>query len=193
MKMKIIPVKPKQYLEQGFRFCGGYTIKAILSAYNLDEKQQPKDYLPFLGKVLGFATARTIQDIFKKYGFQAPILRAKNCQNKIAILKKELEKNHPVIIRIGNGYSKQGSYSLWRRLFIGHWVNIWGYDDKKQIFYLYDSYISKRNPLILIGNVQRTYKQVLRDWRGTIYTYNQYLYMPVIYLKNDLKTIPHDH
>ena len=59
-----------------------------------------------------------------------------------------------------------GKFNLLQALIIGHWVSLWGFDDKKKVFYLYDSAVPlkewKKN--LPIGNVIRSYDNVLRDW-----------------------------
>ena len=177
--MKILNVKPKRYLEQGMRYCGGYTIKAILSAYGLDDNRDPKEYLPFLWKSLGFTTPNVIQNVLRGYGIRSQIIIISNLPDnkKLEIIKKELDKNHPVILLIGNGYSKEGKYSWLKQKLAGHWISVWGYDNKKKLFYIYDSYSHKKN-IPPIGNVKRTYSQLLRDWKGAIYT-KSYLYISI--------------
>ena len=59
----VVKVKPKEYLQQGMRYCGGYTIKAILSAYNFDDGRHPKKYLPLLIKSLGFTLPGDIKEV----------------------------------------------------------------------------------------------------------------------------------
>jgi len=173
---KIINVKPKEYLEQGIRYCGGYTMKAILSAYNLDDNMHPKDYIPLLGKIIG-TFPRMIQQTLKEYGLNCSIKTAASLSDikKLEAIKNELNKNRPVILFIGNGYTKRGKYYWLGQKLISHWISVWGYNDDKKVFYLYDSYYSKKDKLP-IGNVKRTYSQVLRDWRGTFYT-KSYLYI----------------
>ncbi|MBI5002162.1 C39 family peptidase [Candidatus Woesearchaeota archaeon] len=184
MIKKVVNHKPKEYLQQGMRHCGGYTIKAILSAYNLDDGRHPKKYLLPKVKSLGFTTPKLIQETLKKYGFDAPIKRANKLSDdrKIQSIKKELDKNRPVILLIGNGYSSTGKYSALRMNCISHWISVWGYNDKEKIFFIYDSYVDKKSyDKILVGNVKRTYKQVLRDWKGTFYFRTKsFLYMPVM-------------
>jgi len=47
-----------------------------------------------------------------------------------------------------------------------HWITLWGYDKRKQFFYVYDSGLPKNywNKKLPIGNTMRTYKEVLIDW-----------------------------
>lgn len=49
-----------------------------------------------------------------------------------------------------------------------HWIAIAGYDDAKQIFYVYDSRFGKdsMNPELPIGNFTFTYEELLHRWRG---------------------------
>ena len=183
MGRAIIKVKPKKYLQQGMRYCGGYTIKAILSAYNLDDGRCPKEYLPLLIKSLGFTLPGDFKKVLQKYGLKVSIQRANKFSNteKLELLKKELNRNHPVVISIGNGYSPPGKYSSLRRHLIAHWISIWGYDDNKKVFYIYDSYADPKSyDEVPIGNVKRSYDQILRDWRGSIYTrVRSFLYITV--------------
>ena len=86
-------------------------------------------------------------------------------EEKIGLLKRLLSQNTPVMIRIGNGYLTDEYNSFLGRI-VGHWITLWGYDDEKQTFYVYDSglpeeYRSKNLP---IGNTTRLYKEILRDW-----------------------------
>lgn len=181
---KVVNHKPKEYLQQGMRHCGGYTIKAILSAYNLDDGRQPKKYLPLKIKSLGFTTPRLIQETLKQYGFNAPIKRANKFSDdkKIQLVKEELDKSRPVILLIGNGYSPTGKYSTLQMNCVSHWITVWGYDDTDKVFFVYDSYVDSNSyDKIPVGNVKRTYEQVLRDWKGAFYfRFKSFLYMPVM-------------
>lgn len=166
-------MRPQEYLQQGMRYCGGYTIKAILSAYGLDDGRHPKKYLPLLIRIFGFTTPTIIKKVLEKYRLHCTLKRMDTLSDneKINTLKKELQNNHPVVISIGNGYSPEGTYASWRRHSIAHWISLWGYDDTKKVFYVYDSYASPQHyDTVPIGNVQRSYEQILRDWRGTVYT-----------------------
>ena len=184
MFQKIVNHKPREYLQQGMRHCGGYIIKAILSAYNLDDGRHPKKYLPLKIKSLGFTTPKLIQETLKQYGFDAPIKRANKFSDneKIQSIKKELDKNHPVILLIGNGYLSTGEFSELRMNCVSHWITVWGYNDKEKTFFIYDSYVDKKSyDKIPVGNVTRTYEQVLRDWKGAFYfRIKSFLYIPVM-------------
>lgn len=173
--MKLLNIRPKRYLEQGLRYCGGYTIKAILSAYRLDDGRHPKRYL----LSLRFTTLNIIKKILENYRLKSQIKNARNLSDndKLKLIKKELNKNHPVILLIGNGYSKHGEYSWLRKQLIAHWVSVWGYNNEDKVFYVYDSFSHKKDN-VPIGNVKRNYYQLLRDWKGALYT-KKYLYIVI--------------
>ena len=189
----VVNVKPKEYLQQGMRHCGGYTVKAILSAYNLDDGRHPRGYiLPLIKRLrdFGLVSPEMVSKELEKYIYSAPIKQANKLSDggKINQIKKEINKNHPVILLIGNGYSPQGKYSWLQQQFVRHWISVWGYDDKQNVFFIYDSFVDKQNyDKVPIGNVKRTYKQVLRDWKGVFYLrFRNFLYIPVI-SKKDIK------
>ena len=94
MARVIVKVKPKEYLQQGMRYCGGYTIKAILSAYDFDDDRHPKKYLPLLIKSLGFTLPSNIKKILQKHGLKISIQRANKVSDKkkLELLKKELKQ-----------------------------------------------------------------------------------------------------
>ena len=182
--IKVINKKPKEYLQQKLRYCGGYVIKGILSAYNLDDGRHPKKYLPIIQRLnlksFGMTTPIVISKSLEKYGLSALIKRANKFSDskKIKLIKNELNKDHPVILLIGNGYSHNGKHYPIGRYLFAHWITIWGYNDNEEVFYIYDSFYHKKDRMP-VGNVKKTYPQVLRDWKGTFYT-SDFLYIPVI-------------
>ncbi len=184
MTIKVVNVRPDKYLQQGMRYCGGFTIKAILSAYGYDNGHHPKKFLPKLAQFMRFATPKNISQQIEKYDLEAPIRRANTLSDheKITILEEELRKNRPIILLIGNGYTPKGTYHEVQRHIISHWVSIWGYDNKEKVFFIYDSYVDpKYYDDVPIGNVKRTYNQILRDWKGAVYTRHlSFTYIPVM-------------
>ncbi len=161
---------PKEYLKQGLGGCGAYSVKAILSAYDKDDERSPYDYCPNL--LLKYTRAPTASikwvKVLQSYGINAQSGNAKHLSDKerIDLLKNLIDKNTPVMLRVGNGYLPNGKYSNLIASFIGHWITIWGYDNREQVFYIYDSCVSlnKHNKTIPVGNTKRTSEEVLRDW-----------------------------
>jgi len=151
--------------------CGVYSVKAILSAFGLDDKKHPKEYhTNWIGKHLfSFAIGQKYYDkIFQSYGVQSETKTAKKLPNeeKLKLLKELLSQDNPVMIRIGNGYLTEKYNSILGKL-VPHWITLWGYDDdSKQLFYVYDSGLPKKawSTNLPIGNTTRTYQEILRDW-----------------------------
>src|SRR3989338_708431 len=146
-KKYILTIKPKEYLKQGPSHCGVYSIKAILSAYGLDDKTHPKYYHPnlFHQEISITWGKRYYTDILAKYGIDASMISAEGFSEneKLNILKNLLSHNAPVMIRTGNGYISDTYNPLLGKL-ITHWLTLWGYDDNHKIFYVYDSGLRKK-------------------------------------------------
>ena len=173
----MLPVHPKEYLKQGLSHCGAYSVKGILSAYGKDHERHPRDYhTHWINRFTGSGLSSKLYYVrmLQSYGFNACGESGDELSDggRLTLLKTLLAGNAPVMLMIGNGYTPGGEYKPWMAKFISHWITVWGYDDEQQVFYLYDSCV--QNALydkdIPIGNKMRTYKQILRDWRGSVTT-----------------------
>ena len=177
----IVSRKPKEYLKQGPTGCGAFSTKGILSAYGRDDKTHPFQYYP--PSIVPFiAPLGTWVKILNAYGMNAKLQSMQGLSNeqRLNALKELLRNDTPVMLCIGNGYRGNGIWSKARWWFISHWITLWGFDDEQDIFYIYDSAVPLRyrNNSIPIGNISRTYAQVLRDlgggqpwwWRDTYIT-----------------------
>ena len=82
-----------------------------------------------------------------------------------------IAKNSPIMISIGNGYLPNGKFSSILQKIVGHWITIWGYNDREQVFYVYDSGLSSTayDSKVPIGNASRRYTEILRDWGAGIF------------------------
>lgn len=162
--------RPKEYLEQGLTQCGAYNAKAILSAFGKDTKSHPRDYQPSLfSRYTGMGSDPHIwPKVLQSYGVPAEegCMSKMSDMERLALLKNLLSNNRPIMLRIGNGYAKSGNYHGIAANFIGHRISLWGFDDEKQIFYVYDPYVArnKHDKNIPIGNTARTFSEILRDW-----------------------------
>lgn len=166
----ILSIKPDKYLSQGLSNCGLFSVKGILSSYGLDDKGDPREYHSnLLSRVTSITWGKNyFNNILASYGIDSEIGFAEDIstEEKLNLLKKILLKNTPVMIRIGNGYLSSGEYNRVMGKLMPHWVTLWGYDDEKRIFYLYDSGLPEKgwNKSLPIGNTTRTYDEILRDW-----------------------------
>ncbi len=180
----ILQNEPKEYLVQGPNHCGMFAIKGILSAYKKDAKKDPRDYQPNrLGRLIGWTFPWTFEQVLSQYGFFSSVGWVVNTSHKekIARLKELIMKHKAVILLIGNGYQRDGRFNLFRSRFTSHWITIWGYADKQECFYIYDSAVPKNlhDRSIPIGNVQRSYQVVLRDWSALSIPFMRNLYIAV--------------
>lgn len=172
----VVANSPSEYLVQGSSHCGAYSVKGILSAYGLDSKELPEEYhTNLVSRLTGVGFLKNYYvNVLKRHGLEAEGNNASGVSDKekLELLKGLISRNTPVMIVIGNGYTREGKYHPWRAMVYGHWITLWGYNDKKKMFYVYDSYTSPQfyNKNIPIGNVERTYDQVLRDWKGALNT-----------------------
>lgn len=169
-KKFILSVKPDKYLSQGVSNCGLFSVKGILSAYGLDDKGDPREYH---SNILSRFTSITwgmnyYNQILTSYGIDSKMDFAEkgSSEEKLCIVKELLSKNTPVMIRIGNGYFPSAKYSSFTAKFMPHWITLWGYDDEKEVFYVYDSGLQKKdwNKTLPIGNTTRSYKEIVKDW-----------------------------
>lgn len=161
---------PKEYLEQGLNHCGAYSTKAVLSAFGKDTKKTPQEYYPSSwGKLTSLINSLKVwPKVLREYGVPARTgnVRDLSDKEKIKLLKTRLDKNKVMMLRIGNGYTKSGKYYPFIASFLGHWITLWGYNEKKRIFYVYDSWVplKRHTKKVPVGNTTRNYKGILRDW-----------------------------
>ncbi len=182
----IVSKRPKEFLKQGLMYCGAYSVKAILEAYGKVDKKNPEDYhLSLWRKISGLTSAYTWQKVLKNYGLNAEVGDAESLisTERINFLKELLFSDNSIMVRIGNGYLPSGKYSRILGLILGHWITVWGYDDQKQVFYVYDSAVAPAlyDENIPTGNKQRTYQEMLRDWRGGLFPWPfwRFLYIKI--------------
>lgn len=178
--MKIISKAPKEYLLQGRSHCSVFTLRAILSAYQKGELKEPREYhISKFGKLTGGVFEKTFVKLLSQNGIVAKIKNARNKsdQEKIKTLQELLEKDKPVILLIGRGDKKDGSYSSLKAKLVGHWISLWGYNEKG--FYVYDS-AAKDKTNLPIGNTFYSFEKILRDWQGPWFPYKaSFLYIEI--------------
>ena len=141
----ILSHRPKRYLKQGLTNCGLYAAEGILSAYgrNPSEKSPSEFHESAIQRALGLTPVPLIVRVLQKHGLRSQIGNARDWSNekRLTFLKETLSKDTPIVIRIGGGYSGNGIYKPILGRIIGHWITLWGYDDEKEVFYVYDSAI----------------------------------------------------
>lgn len=166
----IVSHAPKEYPHQEGLTCGEYNVRAILDGFEIP--YQPPSSLRLRIRMFGYSFIQDISDLLQFHGVPAPMRYAAQLsdEEKIRILRKHIKGNQPVLLAIGNGHLRRGVYSPVARFFIGHFVTIYGYCNKDDIFFVYDPYlVGPYHENIPIGNEVRTFKEIIRDWRGPFY------------------------
>ncbi|MCA9386307.1 hypothetical protein KC717_06705 [Candidatus Dojkabacteria bacterium] len=183
----IVSKQPNEYLKQGLSHCGVYTAKGILEAYDKFDFDQPEElHNSLLGRLTGSLTPKMLKNVLETNGLNSTIGIAQGSdKQKIEIIKEEILNDRPVIVLIGNGYKKDGSFSKFKKSYMSHWISVWGFNDETKVFYLYDSCVPRElySKNIPIGNIERSYERVVEDWSGSFYrnllAWSAYLYIKV--------------
>lgn len=165
-----MPSAPKWYRKQGLSHCGLYSIEAILSASGLNnQNNKPNSFSQTLfQRILGITSISALEEILRVHGFETSSGTAINLsdQEKLVFLKKKLFEGKTIIICIGNGYmNARSSYCSLKACVASHWITLWGYNETRRVFYIYDSKMPRNiNSNLPIGNTEVSYDDLLRDW-----------------------------
>jgi hypothetical protein len=167
---KVVRYTPQEYPHQQGLTCGEFNLMGILAAFNLDYHKPERVRLRIW--LLGYSFIQDIADRLEAHGLSAPVRHANHLSddNKLDLLKSQLDQDQPVLMAIGNGHLNRGRYVPLARFFLGHFITLYGYSDRERRFYIYDPYLEGDYPdEIPVGNEIRSYDQLLRDWRGPFY------------------------
>jgi hypothetical protein len=170
--IKIVPHQPDIFYEQNVPYCGGFSIAAVLSAYEIQRHQSIGSYMSNMGRLIGGMSPKGLIRTLRANGIEGEIHRCiwMADSERINILRQEIDQERPVLLLIGNGHEKCGIFSNIRSQGISHlhWITIWGYHDDG--FFIYDSvahpYQYERIPA---GNIERSSNDLLRDWSRPFY------------------------
>jgi hypothetical protein len=181
--VRVVKHAPSGYEHQQGMTCGETNVRTIVDGFGV--VFQPLANPPLRVKLFGFSFVKDIQSLFKLNGLSAPIRHASKLDDraKLKTIQEHIDRDEPVLVAIGNGHIKRGKFSPLARLFLGHFITIYGYNVECQIFYIYDSWLEGVfDGEIPIGNEVRTFAQFLWDWKGTLY-YGfidmDHIYLPV--------------
>lgn len=141
-----------------------YTIHAILEAYHKRLKKNVFLYwVNLLSKLTGFLLPWSLLQVLNKNGIKARIWTCRSRFFKVKLNTiKQWVTNWPVILLIGHWY-KWRQFSIWKVLFLQHYLSVWGFDDEKEIFYVYDSSAQKElvKEDIPIWNIELPYNDLI--------------------------------
>ena len=151
--------------DRKFWWCALYSLKAVIEWKN--EKSRPiKDYsVDWRSRTTYLMTPRWITKVLKKYKLKYKIIKASKLSEneKLEILKNNLKK-WPIILLVANGQTKRKRFSWRKAIFHRHYITLWWYNDKKKIFYVYDSNTKRKTQqYIMKWTLQIPYKYILKQ------------------------------
>jgi len=144
--------------------CAHYSLKAVIE-WNWKKVKDIKDYSSdWWSRNTYFMTPWWIKKVLKKYNLRYSILNARKLRDKerLFLLKQNL-KDWPIILLVANWQTKKKRFLWWKALIHWHYVTLWWYNDKKKIFYVYDS--NTKRSLWSKWMLEVPYKYILKEWK----------------------------
>lgn len=144
--------------------CAHYSLKAVIEWEKNIEKSIENYSSDWWSRNTYLMTPWWIKKVLKKYKLKYTILNARKLgdEERLFLLKMNL-KDGPIILLTANWQTKKKWFSWKKALTHWHYVTLRGYNDKKKIFYVYDSN-TKRNPWKQ-WTLEIPYKYVLMGWK----------------------------
>ncbi len=180
---KLVRSLPPAYPSQVGLSCGEANARSVVESFGL--AFEPPAKASWTVRLLGYSLLGDLRSLLESHGLKAPIQSAAGMSRKarVDLLRSHLDGGHPVIIAIGNGHLHRDRYFAAARLFLGHYLTLYGFEDATERFFVYDSYLKGEPDTPLpAGNETRTYSETLRDWRGPLYyplIGRRYVYIPI--------------
>ena len=166
--MVILQTPPDWFPLRNRRFwsCAHHSLKAVIEWKN-GESQPMKEYSAnWWSRTTYLMTPWWITRVLKKYQLDYKILKGKNLneEEKLELLKWNLKK-WPIILLVANGQTKKKWFSRRRAIFHWHYVTLWWYNDRENIFFVYDSNTRRKTEEYLMKwTIKVPYKYVLKEW-----------------------------
>ena len=150
----IVTYKPTKYMTQPFyRYCGIFQIMTILESRFWLQKWH-KEFFTWFTKFTWFTLPNQLVKKFNELWLSASFLNKEHFT--IESVKHYLNNDKNIVLLTGHGYkTKWDSFNPLKAFFGQHYISIWGYDNIKKGFYIYDSSIkqTKINRSLPIGNM----------------------------------------
>jgi hypothetical protein len=169
----ILENRPFYYYEQNVPFCGGFSVAGIATAFSMADYDIPiSSYMSQWGRLFGGMTPANAAVSLNSLNIAAFLNRANalSDEDRLQVLREEIDSGKPVMLLVSNGFRKDGTYSglkSQQALYL-HWITLWGY--YADGFFVYDSAVGPElyRP-VPIGNTERSNHEILRDWSRPFY------------------------
>ena len=149
----------------------------------------PSEHPRLRVRAFGLSFVSDLQRALTRHGVDAEIRHATELhdESRLALLRGHIDSHEPVILAIGHGHLSRSRDSALARTLVGHFVTIYGYDAERGVFFVYDPYLrgDSVEPLPA-GNVERTSREILRDWKGPFYY--RFIGMDHVYLPVSMRS-----
>lgn len=147
-------------------WCANYSLKAVIEWKNRTKRPIEEYAADWWSRATYLMTPRWITKVLKKYKLKYSILKAKTLSDdeRLFLLKYNL-KRWPIILLVANWQTKKKRFSRSRALVHRHYITLWGYDEKKKIFYVYDSNTKRKTETeVMKWTLKVPYKYILKEW-----------------------------
>ncbi len=168
--VNVVPMLPSEYPRQAGLTCGEYNLRILLDAFDIEYR--PPEHPRIRQRLFGLSFVADLQQALVRHGVDTEIHHATELhdESRLALLRGHIDSHEPVILAIGNAHLSRDRDSALARAIVGHFITIYGYDAERDVFFVYDPYLQGDPPRPLpAGNVERTSREILRDWRGPFY------------------------
>lgn len=159
-----IPPEGFPLRERKIWWCAHYSLKAVIE-WKRKKIKDIEDYSSdWRSRNTYLMTPRWMKKVLKKYNLKYSILNGRklNDNERLFLLKQNL-KNGPIILLIANWQTKKKRFHRWKALIHWHYVTLWWFNEKKKIFYVYDS--NTKRSLWKKWTLEIPYKYVLKEWK----------------------------
>ncbi len=146
-------------------WCAHYSLKAVIEWKKSKSKPIEEYSAGRWSRTTYLMTPRGMKKVLKKYKLNYAILDAweLNDTEKLNLLIENLWR-WPIILLVANWQTKKKRFSWWRALFHRHYITLRWYDNKKKIFYVYDSNTRRKTENdIMEWTLKVPYKYILRE------------------------------
>jgi hypothetical protein len=145
-------------------WCAHYSLKAVIEWKNEKIKDLEDYSVDWRSRKTYLMTPWWILKVLKKYKLNYSILKARKLKEneKLFLLKQNL-KDGPIILLVANWQTKKKRFNRWKALTHWHYITLWWYNDKKKIFYVYDSNTKRKtNNVVMEWTLEIPYKYILK-------------------------------
>ncbi|MDD2537125.1 MAG: hypothetical protein PHU61_01385 [Candidatus Absconditabacteria bacterium] len=145
--------------------CAMLSLKALIEGYDKTHTKEAKAYAhDIFSKISGFMLPFSVTRVLRKYNTPHKKITAKRLTppQKIALLKENLQEG-PIFLLIANARGGTHVPKMGRAITRRHYITLRGYDERKQIFFVYDSNTKERiSHDVPMGNSRLSYKDTVK-------------------------------